>query len=37
VKLRKDQEKQRAFCAEHGVPYVLTGEEAIVYLIANRP
>lgn len=37
LKLRKDQQKQQDFCAEHGVPYVMTGEEAIVYLIGNRP
>lgn len=35
--LDKRQKEQKAFCAEHGVPYVTTGEEAIRYLIANRP
>lgn len=35
--MRKDRATQQAFCTEHGVPYVMNGEEAIRYLIANRP
>lgn len=37
LKLRTDQEAQQTFCTLHGVPYLLNGEEAIRWLIANRP
>jgi hypothetical protein len=30
LKLRKDQQEQQDFCAEHGVPYVLTSFEALL-------
>jgi hypothetical protein len=29
LKLRSDQEAQQAFCAEHGVPYAMSGLEAL--------
>ena len=32
VKLRKDQEEQQKFCAEHGVPYVTDAFEALLAL-----
>lgn len=32
VKLRKDQQKQQEFCAEHGVPYVTDSFEALLKL-----
>lgn len=37
VRMRKDRATQQSFCTEHGVPYVTTGEQALVYLIGNRP
>ena len=30
LKLRKDQEEQQKFCAEHGVPYAMSGFEALL-------
>lgn len=30
LKLRKDQEEQTKFCAEHGVPYAMNGAEALM-------
>lgn len=32
VKLRKDQQDQQEFCAEHNVPYVTTSFEALLAL-----
>jgi hypothetical protein len=32
LKLRADQEEQQKFCAEHGVPYVMSGFEALAAL-----
>lgn len=29
LKLRKDQEEQQAFCAQHGVPYAISPLEAL--------
>lgn len=37
LKLRKDQERQQQFCAQHGVPYVLSGLSAITWLQENAP
>lgn len=36
LRLRKDQQDQQDFCADHFVPYVLNGLEAVTYLQANR-
>lgn len=36
LKLRKDQQEQQDFCADHFVPYVLDGLSAVTYLEANR-
>lgn len=35
LKLRKDQEDQQKYCAEHGIPYVLNGLQAITWLLEN--
>jgi len=37
LKLRKDQDDQYRFCMEHGVPYVVTGAGAIMWLQSNAP
>lgn len=37
LRLRTDQQEQQDYCAQHGIPYVLDGLQALTYLRQVAP